>query len=457
MDKNNKFFQTIFYKHDAIMLLIDPHTGNITKANAAAERFYGYTISQLCSMAIQDINMLSTDEVEQERQRALREERNYFIFPHRLASGEVRIVEVHSSPMTLDDTPILFSIIHDITKRKQIEKALQENEARFRLFFDSAPDAMFLVNLESQRVADANLAAQKLLNRSREEIIGLHFTNLHPPDVVAVTKEKFATHLFSAESSEDIHPIEHLALRADGSTVPIEVTARLLQVNGQMLMLGIFRDIGERKQMELALHESEERWQFALEGNGDGVWDWNVVTNEVHFSKRWAEMLGYTPSEIDPHVAEWERRIHPDDKSTVMQTLEQHFQGKTSQYTSEHRILHRDGTYLWILDRGKVIKRAADGSPLRMVGTHTDMTARKQIEDALRQAKADLEAALARVKKLEGILPICANCKKIRDDGGYWQQVEVYIRDHSEVEFSHSICPECLQELYPEFYRAKTE
>ena len=137
--------------------------------------------------------------------------------------------------------------------------------------------------------------------------------------------------------------------------------------------------------------ESEERWQFALEGSQYGVWDWNIVTNELFFSKRGKEMLGYEEDEITSHLNEWDQRIHPDDKAQSYADLEKHFNGATPYYENEHRILCKDGSYIWILDRGKVVSWSEDHKPLRMTGTYTDITERKQVEAKLRGYQDHLE------------------------------------------------------------------
>jgi PAS domain S-box-containing protein len=120
----------------------------------------------------------------------------------------------------------------------------------------------------------------------------------------------------------------------------------------------------ERKKMEEALRESEARWQFALEGSGDGVWDWDAVTNHVYFSVQWKAMFGYAAHEIGNTLDEWDRRVHPDDKAKVYADLERHFHGETAHYQNEHRVLCKDGSYKWVLDRRKVIEWTEDGSHL---------------------------------------------------------------------------------------------
>jgi len=134
-----------------------------------------------------------------------------------------------------------------------------------------------------------------------------------------------------------------------------------------------------------ALQRSEERWQFALEGSRDGVWDWNVKTNEVFFSSRWKEMLGFKDGEIANKFDEWQKRVHPDDWEQVLADIEEHFDHATPYYENEHRVLCKDGSYKWILDRGKVVSWTKDNKPLRMIGTHTDVTERNQAKEALRQ------------------------------------------------------------------------
>ena len=161
-------------------------------------------------------------------------------------------------------------------------------------------------------------------------------------------------------------------------------------------------------------------------------------------------MLGFSEDEIGDKLDEWDTRVHPDDRASVYAELNAHFNGERDIYQNEHRMLCKDGRYKWILDRGKVIEWTEDGKPLRVIGTHSDISDRKEWELEREKLITELKDALNEVKTLSGLLPICANCKKIRDDKGYWNQLESYIREHSKAEFSHSICPECAKKLYPE-------
>ena len=102
---------------------------------------------------------------------------------------------------------------------------------------------------------------------------------------------------------------------------------------------------------------NNERWFYAVNDSGDGVWDWNVQTNQVYFSDQWKSMLGYRPDEIDNDLTEWEKRIHPDDKDLVHFQLERYLKNEIDHYSTEHRVLCKDGSYKWILDRGKIVSQ----------------------------------------------------------------------------------------------------
>lgn len=140
-----------------------------------------------------------------------------------------------------------------------------------------------------------------------------------------------------------------------------------------------------RAKLEAKLIESEFRWKFAIEGSGDGLWDWDVAQNIVFYSERWKQMLGYAENEVGNGLDEWEMRIHPDDKAGTLASVQAYLSGKSSSYLSEHRVLSKDGDYKWILDRGMVVARDAEGHPIRLIGTHTDITERKRMEDQVRQ------------------------------------------------------------------------
>jgi len=152
------------------------------------------------------------------------------------------------------------------------------------------------------------------------------------------------------------------------------------------LLIGRVRAVQTIEEMHKELVESEERWKYALEGSGDGIWDWNAQTKEMLFSKNWVRMLGFNEGEIGIGMEDWVKRVHPDDLPRIYSDVQAHLEGKTPAYINEHRCLCKDGTWKWILDRGMVVSRTPDGKPLRMVGTHTDISERKKIEESMQLA-----------------------------------------------------------------------
>lgn len=159
--------------------------------------------------------------------------------------------------------------------------------------------------------------------------------------------------------------------------------------DGSVLWHGYIQDITEKRQAEKALTDNRMRWQFALEGANDGVWDWNLISNEVYFSPRWKAMLGFEDHEIKGSLEEWVKSVHPDDLETCYADIQKHLDRKVPIYSNTHRVLCKDGSFKWILDRGKVVEYNEKGEALRMVGTHTDLTEKMETEHKLIQLNAE--------------------------------------------------------------------
>ncbi len=170
----------------------------------------------------------------------------------------------------------------------------------------------------------------------------------------------------------------------------------------------VFSDVTDQYAAEEALRLSEERWHFALESSGDGVWDRNLETEEIFFSSRWKAILGYEDHEIGNTLEAWLERIHPDDRQGCLDALEDHFRGRSPLYIHEYRLRRKDGSYVWILARGKVISRDERGFPRRFIGTHTDVTDRKtaeyEREQALREAREQARRQKRHMEMLSELL-----------------------------------------------------
>ncbi|MEG3901260.1 PAS domain-containing protein [Microcoleus sp. B4-C5] len=176
-------------------------------------------------------------------------------------------------------------------------------------------------------------------------------------------------------------------------------------------LLGTVMDISDRKQAEAALQISEERFYLAFEGSAMGLWDWNLATGEVYFNPRWKMMLGYEVEEVENSFASWEQLVHPEDLSPAKAALNAHLEGKNPTYEVEFRMLTKSGEWKWILAQAKVMEHDASGNPLRMTGTHIDISDRKQAEVELqfseqreREKAQQLEQTLVDLKKAQSQL-----------------------------------------------------
>ena len=161
------------------------------------------------------------------------------------------------------------------------------------------------------------------------------------------------------------------------------------------------------------LQEFEKRWKFTIESNGDGLWEWDAITNGVLISKEWKMMLGYSDSEISDRQEKWENRIHPDDIMEVYKDLNAHLDGKTEIYSNIHRVKCKNGSYKWVLDRGKIFETDKQGNPLRIIGTHTDISKLKETEERLKQSEINFNSFFNTIEDFLFVLDIEGNIMKV--------------------------------------------
>jgi PAS domain S-box-containing protein len=191
-------------------------------------------------------------------------------------------------------------------------------------------------------------------------------------------------------------------------------------------------------------------FEFLQAGALDGIWYWDLEHPEHEWmSPRFWTTLGYDPDTMKHLASEWQDLINPDDLQVALENFKRHCADPDHPYDQVVRYRHRDGSTVWVRCRGMAI-RDDEGNCLRMLGAHTDLTAQKRAEEALvtkteelEEVNRQLQEALESIKTLQGLFPICSYCKKVRDDEGYWSQIEAYVSERSEAEFSHGICPEC--------------
>ena len=250
----------------------------------------------------------------------------------------------------------------------------ESEAARIRIanLLESITDAFFALD-KKWRFTYINGQAELLLQKTQNELLGQSIWEVFPELIDTTFHREYHRAMLkqvSVEFEEFYQPLNcwfqvHAYPAKDGLSV-------------------YFQDITERRKTAEALRESEERWQLALHGNNDGIWDWNLKTNEVFFSTRWKEMLGYKDHEVSNGWDEWTKLIHPDERDWVLQAFQDHFAKKTPFYVCEYRVKCQDGSYKWILDRGQALWDAS-GDIVRMVGSYTDITERKRADEELKR------------------------------------------------------------------------
>ena len=301
------------------------------------------------------------------------------------------ILDLYMSVAMIPGTDESIASIIDITSLRQAEQELRKNEERFRNLTMLLPETVFETNLHGN-LTFVNQVSFKRFGYTPEDISrGLNILDFIAPQ----DHEKAVFNIEKIKEGETPGLNEYTLKRKDGSLFPSLIHTIPIINNDQVIgFMGFLVDITERKLAEKALKESEERWQFALEGAGDGVWDWNLQTDEIYFSRQWKAMLGFEEDEINNMLVEWESRVHPDDLAETYKALDAHIKGKTPVYMHEFRMKCKNGGYLWILDRGKIIRHTPEGRPLRFIGTHTDITTIKKTEETLEKLVSEKQSLL---------------------------------------------------------------
>lgn len=279
--------------------------------------------------------------------------------------------------------------ISDITERIVATQALRERELYLRATLDNLPFLFWLKDADSRFLIVNKAFSDACGQASPEAVAGLTDDDVWPSDLAAMYRADDREVIGGMREKAVEEPVEENGVRGWIETFKKPVIAE----NGDVLgTVGFARNITDRKLIEEALRESEQRWGLAIAGANDGIWDWRLNSHEVFFSDRWKTMLGYAPAEIEDRFEVWREHVHPEDLRRVMTAIDRHLHGETEFFEAEFRMLCKDGSYNWILSKGKALFDA-DRRPIRMCGSHSDISARRTAQEQARD-RSDLLNAI---------------------------------------------------------------
>lgn len=303
---------------------------------------------------------------------------------------------VNSMAVNLNQTTTsIDSLQNEIILREQKELLLKHEEEKYRLLVENVNDA--IVISQDNKFIYFNPQFCDMLDYTNEELKQKDYRDVYSEEGLEILLARKTLR----ERGEEVPSRYETVFKKKGDgLIYIEANVTIIDYLGDHATFAVVRDITKRKQMEEVLNNERQRLTFILKGTNVGTWEWNVETGETIFNKRWAEIIGYTLEEISPvSIDTWMKFTHPEDLKKSETLLEKHFIGELNYYECETRMRHKNGEWIWVLDRGKVSVWTEERKPKLMFGTHQDITARKRA-DALRQS---LEAKLLETRKLEAI------------------------------------------------------
>jgi PAS domain S-box-containing protein len=389
-------FRTLIEDLEVGVVLQD-ETDRVLVSNDAAATTLGMTPDQLHGVTSMDLRWelvredgtpLPPEQVPSvAAARTLRPVRNAVLGTFHRETGHRTWLQVNATPRLNADGSlrhVLVSLV-DITLRKRAEEALQASDTRFRAFMEFSPILAWIVSPDG-RILFANHGFARRLNKSPAEVERSTIHDIFPPDYAA---EYLDNNRRVLEGGLPLETIEH-ATRADGSDGEF-LAYKFPLPDGSGLVGGVAVDVTDRRRAEAALRESEEQLRLSLHAAGQGLFDLDLGTGNAKVSPEYATMIGYDPATFRETNSSWADRLHPDDRERVYGTFEAYVRGEIPQYEVEFRQRTRAGDWLWTLSMGGIVSRDNSGKPLRMLGTHTNISTRKRADADLRVASARAE------------------------------------------------------------------
>jgi PAS domain S-box-containing protein len=362
--------------------------GHFVRVNSAFCEMVGYAADVLTGLTFQAITHPDDLDADLSLARSLAQgEIPRYQLEKRYIRKDGATIDVMLSGSVLrgpDGRPTYFiAQVEDITQRKRLAEELRLAAATSSGILSISADAIISIDETTSRITMFNEGAERIFGYSRAQAIGAALDMLIPERLRARHRRHVDAFVAGTQAARQMgdRGAVIVGLRKNGDEFPAEAAISKLEVGGKKVLTVALRDITEQKLAEDAIRQAEERVQLAVDGADLASWDWNIATGEVIFNQRWAEMRGFRPEEIRPHVDSWISDIHPEDRPRVDKALTDCFEGRCPAYEADYRVRTKSGQWIWIQDWGKVFARDEAGKPVRMVGIELDITERKRSQD----------------------------------------------------------------------------
>lgn len=406
-------FRLAFENASIGVCLVDLN-GQLIRVNEEMCKIFGYPKEEFEGMNVNDFTYsedfnVSPDFIRRAKSGVV--EQSQFEKRYINKNGELIWGQVSSSLVrdSRGEPHYFISHVQHITDKKKSEKELRDSGNRMLAVFNNTNDLQLLMEYHGQ-----NKFSVAAANKSYVDTANLFGLNISENDLVGKTLEQLIVDVLGldedvfkytvnnyqkvVDSTEQVHYDESIVVAGKPYHSEITLSPVLNSENECPFVLYNSHNITEKKIAEQALRESEQRLKLALDVTKLGTWEWDLRTNEVTVNERYAEMKGYTQEEIQPHLSDWDKFIHPDDRKKVQVAMYAHFKGETTTAETEFRFKHKSGDWVWIVDRGTVIERDENGEAVKAIGTHFDITELKKAEEALRRSNEQFDLAMNATK-----------------------------------------------------------